>query len=85
MKGVLPQSRQSARLFLQSFELGPPPAPSPVGECVPPLWFRGGGGGGTRSLAGEGWGPNCDKGTDTVVLLVYMNIVGPSLVASLGL
>ncbi len=29
------QSRQSTRLFLQSSDLGPPPTPSPTGECVP--------------------------------------------------
>ncbi len=33
-----PHSRQIARLFLQSSELGLPPN---AGECVPPLWFRG--------------------------------------------
>ena len=35
------QSRQSARLFLQSPELGPP-APSTVGECVPHPLVQGG-------------------------------------------
>jgi hypothetical protein len=42
------QSRQSAKLFLQSSELGLP-NPSPAGECVPPpfvSWGRG-------TLAGE--------------------------------
>jgi hypothetical protein len=34
------QSMQSAKLFLQSSELGLP-HPSPTGECAPPLWFRG--------------------------------------------
>ncbi len=49
-----PQSRQSARLFLQSSKLGPP---SPADELVPsPLWFRGGGGGGKKSVAGGGVG-----------------------------
>jgi hypothetical protein len=60
------QSRQSTRLFLQSSELGPPPAPtpSPASESVPTLWFRGEG---THSLAGEGvGGPYSDEGTDTV-------------------
>ncbi len=53
-----PQSRQSARLFLQSSELGPL-TPSPAGECVPlPPPF---GPGGTHSLAREGRG---DKGTE---------------------
>ncbi len=36
------QSRQIARLFLQSSELGPP-APSTAGECVPPSLVLGGG------------------------------------------
>jgi hypothetical protein len=56
-------SRQSARLSLQSSQLGPP---SPAGECVLlPFGSRGG----THSLAGEGvGGPNSDEGTDTVVL-----------------
>jgi hypothetical protein len=40
----LPQSRQSAKLFLQSSELGLP-HPLPAGECAhPPLWLGGGGG-----------------------------------------
>jgi hypothetical protein len=48
------QSRQSARLFLQSSELGFP-SPSPAGKCAPPppLWFRGGW---AHSLVGEGAG-----------------------------
>ncbi len=41
------QSRQSARLFLQSSEL----APQPQEMVSPLLWFRGG----THSLAGEGF------------------------------
>ncbi len=41
------QSRQNARLFLQSYELGPS-APSTAGECVPPPLVPGGGG--TRGL-----------------------------------
>ncbi len=57
------QSRQNTRLFLQSSELGSL-TPLPLG-LVP----GGGGGVGTHSLAGEGWGdPNSDEGTDTVVL-----------------
>ncbi len=40
------QSRQSARLFLQSSEL----APQPQEMVSPLLWFRGG----AHSLAGEG-------------------------------
>jgi hypothetical protein len=41
------QSRQSARLSLQSSELGQP-TPSPTSDCCPPLFP-----GGTHSLAGE--------------------------------
>jgi hypothetical protein len=47
-------SRQSAKLFLQSSELGLP-HPPPAGECAPPPAF-GSGGGGAHSLAGEGLG-----------------------------
>jgi hypothetical protein len=36
-----PQSRQSARLFLQPSELGPPLTPSPTGECHIPLLVPG--------------------------------------------
>jgi hypothetical protein len=43
------QSRQSARLFLQSSELGPP---LPQANLFPPLWFRGD----MHSLGGRGWG-----------------------------
>jgi hypothetical protein len=50
---LLPQSRQSARLFLQSSYLGPPPSSTP-GECVPPTFVWGGGD--THLLAGEGDG-----------------------------
>ncbi len=49
-----PQSRQIARLFLQSSKLGPPrphPTPSPAGEFVPTPLVPGEG---THSLAGEG-------------------------------
>jgi hypothetical protein len=56
-------SRQSARLSLQSSEVGPP-VPSPASECCPPLWFRGGG---THSLSEEGAQvANSDEGTDTL-------------------
>ncbi len=44
------------------------PAPSPAGEVVPPLWFRGGH---TRLRElewGGGGGPNSDMGSDTVGL-----------------
>jgi hypothetical protein len=61
------KSRQSVRLFLQSFELG---SPSPAGECVTPLWFRGGGG---PAFAGEGMGgPNSDERTYTGTLGIYV-------------
>ncbi len=60
------QSGQSARLFLQSSEMGPP-TPSPVGECVSPPLVPGGG---THSLGARG--PNSEEGTDTLVLLVNM-------------
>jgi hypothetical protein len=41
------------------------PNPSHAGECVPPLWFMGGG---YYTLAWGRGGPNSDEGTDTVVL-----------------
>jgi hypothetical protein len=37
-----PQSRQSAKLFLQSSELGLPHPPLPAGECAPPPLWSGG-------------------------------------------
>ncbi len=46
------QSIQSARLFLQSSEWGPPNTPSPEGDCVPPPGTKGGGGG-IQLLAGN--------------------------------
>jgi hypothetical protein len=36
IEGLVPQTRQSDRLSLQSYELAPP-APSPASECCPPL------------------------------------------------
>ncbi len=58
------QRRQSARLFLQSSELGPP-HPLTHREGAPPLVP----GGGTHRLAVEGVGGlNSDEGKDTVVL-----------------
>jgi hypothetical protein len=39
----VPQSRQSARLSLQSSELAPAPPPHPQASA-PPLWFQGEGG-----------------------------------------
>ncbi len=56
--GARTQSRQSARLFLQSYELGPPPPPPTTltGECAPAAVP--GGGGVTHVLVGEaGLGP----------------------------
>ncbi len=62
------QSRQSARLYIQSSELGHSPTPSPPGECAPSTF----GSGGEDTLAcGSGVGGvthNSDEGTDTVVL-----------------
>jgi hypothetical protein len=59
------QSRQSARLSLQSSEFGPA-IPLPADQCCPPPTLVSGG---KHSLAGEGvYGPNSNEGTDTVVL-----------------
>ncbi len=66
------QSRQSAKLFLQSSELGLP-NPSPAGECAPPPRFWGKGH--TRWWE-RGWeSPSSDEGTYTVVLLIYTYFV----------
>jgi hypothetical protein len=68
-----PQSRQSAKLFLQSSELGVP-RPPPAGECAPPPF--GSGGGGHSRYRERGWGsPNSDGGTYTVVLCIYKYFV----------
>ncbi len=56
-----PQSRQSARFFLQSSELGLPLTRRRV--CPSPVWFREG----THSLGGEG--------TDTVLLEVGIYVL----------
>jgi hypothetical protein len=69
------QSRQSARLFLQSSELGPPP-PLPQASVSHPHLVPG-----KHSLAGEGvgWGRghNSDEGTDcgTLGINVLCDIV----------
>ncbi len=64
-----PQSRRSARLLLQSSELGHPHSLTCM-RVLPPLWFPGG----THLLAGEGVGGlSSDEGTDTVVL--YKGVV----------
>ncbi len=55
------QSRQSARLFLQSSELVPP-SPSPAGKGVPPLVP---GGTRLRERRGGGGGHNSDEGIYT--------------------
>jgi hypothetical protein len=68
-----PQSRQSAKLFLQSSDLGLPHPLARRRVCAPPLWFRWGGG--AHSLAGEwrGWeSPNSNGGTYTVVFYIYI-------------
>ncbi len=55
-----PQSRQSARLSLQSSDLAPPP-PHPQASVAPPPLVPGGG---THQLGGEGaGGANSDEGT----------------------
>ncbi len=61
-QGIVPQSRQSARLSLQSSELGPPP--SHAGEGVPPLVPGEG-----HSRWGErGWGSRFQRGDRHCVL-----------------
>jgi hypothetical protein len=59
------QSRQRARLFLQSSGMGLPHPLSPRRVCPP---FGSEGGGGANSLAREGGGSLSREGTDTVVL-----------------
>jgi hypothetical protein len=73
----VPQSIHSARLSIQSSELGSP-TPSPSRECcspalgAPPLWvlLRFGSEGGDTLACGGGAtaDPNSDDGTDTLVL-----------------
>ncbi len=61
------QSWQSAKLFLQSSELGLPHLHSRRPVCPPPPHPLGGGGGHTH-LWERGWGsPNSDEGTYNVV------------------
>jgi hypothetical protein len=60
-------SSQSARLFLQSSELGPPTLP-PNPRRVGPTF--GSGEGHACGRGGGGGGPSLDEGTDTVVLYV---------------
>ncbi len=67
------QSRQSAKLFLQSSELGLPQPLTHRRECPPPLWF---GGEGHTRWRGRSWeSPNFDEGTYTVVLFIYTYFV----------
>jgi hypothetical protein len=63
------QSRQSAKLFLQFSELGFP-HPLTRKRVCPPLWFRGEGG---TLACGRGVGESqIRRGTDTVVLYIYV-------------
>ncbi len=75
MKGGGAQSRQIAKLFLQSSELGLTQPLNPMQASVPPP-----GSGGRGTLAGErGVGresPSSDEGTYTVVLFIYTYFVG---------
>ncbi len=59
MNGFLKWSREIAKLFLLSSQLGPP-TNSPAGECVPPL--ASGIQGDRRGSPGGGGGPNVDEG-----------------------
>jgi hypothetical protein len=73
------QSRQSAKLFLKSSELGLPQPLARRRVChPPPLWFRGEGHTRWRE---RGWeSPNSDEGTYTVVLCKYSYLVLVSIV-----
>jgi hypothetical protein len=69
------QSRQSARFFLQSSELGPPHFFTHKRVCPPPPF----GSGGTPLLAGEGGGVVPTRGqTLWFSRYVYMHFVIPS-------
>jgi hypothetical protein len=68
-----PQSRQSAKRFLKSSELGLPQPLTCRRVCPPTLWS-----GGEGTLAGErrGWeSPNSDEKTYTVALFIYVYFV----------
>jgi hypothetical protein len=66
------QSRQSAKLSLQSSELGLPHPPYPQASVPPPFGL----GGGHTRLRKRGWGsPNSDEGTYTV----YISTLWPTL------
>ncbi len=65
----MPQSRQSAKLYLKSSELGLPNPLSRRRMCPPTLWSRGGG---HTRLRERVWGSlNSDEGTYTIVLCIY--------------
>jgi hypothetical protein len=67
-----PQSRQSAKLFLQSSEMGHPQPPTRRRVCPPPF-----GSGGAHSLAGEGLGESqFRRVTYTVVFCIFKYFVG---------
>ncbi len=64
---LLSQSRQSAKLFLQSSELGLPPSPIPAtGECAPPPFGPGGGGWEGTLACGRGVGGSLFRALCTV-------------------
>ncbi len=67
------QSRQSAKLFPQSSELGPPHPLTRRRVCTPPPLVPGGG---HTRLRERGWGsPNFDEGDRHCGTLVYMYFV----------
>ncbi len=68
---IVPQSRQSAKLFLQSSELGLP-TPLAAVECAPHPLVRGGGGRRAHSLAGEGLGESQFRRGDLHSGALYM-------------
>jgi hypothetical protein len=79
----LAQSRQSAKLFLQSSENEHPPNPHPPPNLPPPPRVWGGGdthlflGGGEHSLARKGLGESqFRRGAYTVVLFIGKYFVG---------
>jgi hypothetical protein len=77
-----PKSRQSAKLFLQSSELGLP-QPLTCRQACPSLWFRGEGHTRWRE---RGWeSPNSNEGTYTVVLFIYVLCAWTSFIAQSSL
>jgi hypothetical protein len=64
-----PQSRQSAKLFLQSSELGLPPTPHPLANVSSPLWFWGEGHTRWRERRES---TNSDEVTYTKLLFTYL-------------